>query len=299
MRTFVQLVDAGSSTKAAEIRGHAVSAITRRMQSLEKRLGVRLLNRTTRTMSLTEAGQKYYEDTVRILNEIAESEAAVKQTNTELRGRIKVTTPLSFGVAHLVPAVLAFMHAHPEIIIELDMNDRQIDLVEEGYELAIRIGKLNDSSLVARKLGDFQHVVCASPDFFAQFGLPKHPRELQGIAGLCYGNLPQPERWRYRNSNSDNGEIRVNPRLVSTNGDALREAAISGLGVICEPSFIIHSAVDRGLLVPALTEYQWFDMAIFAVFPENRHVSQKVRKFIEYLETRFGPKPYWNDFLEQ
>ena len=297
MRSFVQLVDSGSATKAASVRGLAVSAISRRMKELEARLGVQLLNRTTRTMSLTDEGRSFYDRAVQILSDLKDAEDEVMQTGGALSGVLKVAAPVSFGVAHLSPAISAFMHAHPEITIRLDMSDRRVDLVEDGFDLAIRIGALKDSSLIARKIGAFRHVVCAAPSFFAARAVPERPEDIEGWPGLCYGNLQHPEVWTYSGPNEKQGNVTVEPRLIANNGDALREAAIAGHGILCEPSFIVHGAVERGLLQPILTEYRWYDMAIYAVYPPTRHLSRRVRRLIDFLSGRFGDNPYWDDFL--
>ncbi len=298
MRSFVQLVDAGTATKAAGVRGVAVSAISRHMKELEARLGVQLMQRTTRRMSLTAEGRVFYDRAVQILTDLAEAEAEVSQQSAVLKGRLKIATPVSFGVAHLSSAIAAFMHGHPEITVELDMSDRRVDLVEEGFDLAIRIGALRDSTLMARKIADVHHVVCGAPDFFKTRGLPSHPRTLEGWPGLCYGNLPNPPLWTYRAPDGKEGSVLVDTRFEATNGDALREMAIAGHGVLCEPSFIVHGAVERGLLQPVLTDYRWYDMAVYVVYPPTRHLSSRVRRFIDFLVERFGPHPYWDDFLK-
>lgn len=298
MRAFVQLVDAGTATKAAALKGVAVSAISRRMKDLEARLGVQLLQRTTRRMNLTAEGTVFYKRSVQLLADLAEAEAEITQQSSVLRGKLKVATPLSFGVAHLSPAIAAFMHAHPDIVVELDMSDRRVDLVEEGFDLAVRIGTLKDSSMMARKLADVRHVVCGAPSLFRQFGVPQQPADLEGWPGLCYGNLPNPPLWTFTDKDGASGSVLVSTRLQATNGDALRDAAVAGLGVLCEPSFIVHQAIERRLLQPILTDYRWYEMGIYAVYPPTRHLSSRVRRFIDFLTERFGPNPYWDEFLE-
>ncbi len=297
MRSFVELVDAGSATRAAARRGLAVSAISRRMKDLEARLGVQLLKRTTRSMSLTDEGRLFYDRCVRLLADLAEAEADVTQRSGVLSGRIKIASPLSFGVAHLSPAISAFMHAHPNIAIELDMSDRRVDLVEEGFDLAIRIGALSDSALTVRRIAGFRHVVCAAPAFIAEHGVATAPSDLEGAPGLCYGNFARPDVWSYRGPAGEAGSVTVSARLICNNGDVLREAAIAGLGVVCEPSFVLHRAVEAGHLRPMLTAYRWYDMAIYALFPPTRHLSTRVRALIDFLADRFGDRPYWDEFL--
>lgn len=297
MRTFVQLVDSGTATRAAEVRNVAVSAISRRLKELERRLGVQLLLRTTRRMSLTDEGRRFYERAVQLLSDLADAEAEVSRRSAALAGPLKIAMPLSFGVTHLSPAIVEFMRRHPAIAVTLDLSDRRVDLVEEGFDLAIRIGELQDSTLVARRIATFRHVVCASPAYLEVHGEPSQPGDLEGVAGLCYSNLSNPSQWSYRDPDGRGGVVRVCPRLLSTNGDTLRDAAVAGLGVLCEPSFIVHDAVGRGELTPVLLDYQWYGMGIHAVYPARRHVSSRVRAFVDFLIERFGDRPYWEDCL--
>lgn len=297
IRTFVTLVESQSISKAAEKMDVAISAVSRRLKELESGLGVQLIQRTTRKMHLTEAGEKFYQRCVRLLDDLEEAKQEVSNSAKELSGTLRIATPLSFGVAHLSPAIAAFMHLHPQIKIDLDMSDRRIDLVAEGLDMAIRIGTLEDSSLIAKKLASVRHVVCASPDFLQQHGVPKNPEALAELPALCYGNLSQPGNWHYWDKDNKSHVVKVPMRMRATNGDALVEAAIAGLGILCEPSFIVHGAVERGVLKPVLTDYQWFSMNIYAVYPQTRYVPTRVRAFIDFLSSHFGNEPYWERFL--
>ncbi len=299
IRTFVQLVDSGSATRAAAVRGVAISGISRRMKDLETRLGVRLLQRSTRSMQLTDEGRLYYNRCVGILGELEEAEAEVTELRSSLQGVLRIAAPLSFGVSHLSPALSAFMHTHPDITVELDLSDKRVDLIEDGFDLAIRIGELQDSTLKARKLIDVRYVVCAAPSFFQKHGYPDKPKDLEGMQGLCYGNLPNSSVWKFIGPDGNPGNVSVNKKLTSNNGDSLREAAISGLGVLCEPSFIVHSAVEKNLLQPVLTNYKWFEASVYAVYPTSRFLSLKSRRFIDFLAGRFAPNPYWEAFLHR
>ncbi|MBT7247518.1 MAG: LysR family transcriptional regulator [Proteobacteria bacterium] len=299
IKSFVALVESRSISKAAERMDIAVSAVSRRLKELESGLGVQLVQRTTRRMHITEAGEKFYRRCGRLLDDLEEAKREANNTATALSGTLKIATPLSFGVAHLSPAVAAFMHLHPQIKIELDMSDRRIDLVEEGLDLAIRIGALEDSSLMARKLASVRHVVCASPDFLNRHGIPSTPQDLSALPALCYGNLNQPDTWHYHDKDSKPGQVKVPMRMRANNGDALVEAAIAGLGVLCEPSFIVHGSVERGVLKPLLTDYQWNPMGIFAVYPQTKHMPTRVRAFIDFLVSSFGDTPYWEHFLTE
>ncbi|MBT4205488.1 MAG: LysR family transcriptional regulator, partial [Proteobacteria bacterium] len=171
--------------------------------------------------------------------------------------------------------------------------------VEEGLDLAIRIGALEDSSLMARKLASVRHVVCASPDFLNRHGIPSTPQDLSALPALCYGNLSQPDTWHYHDKDSKPGQVKVPMRMRANNGDALVEAAIAGLGVLCEPSFIVHGSVERGVLKPLLTDYQWNPMGIFAAYPQTKHMPTRVRAFIDFLVSSFGDTPYWEHFLTE
>ena len=299
IKSFVALVESRSISKAAERMDIAVSAVSRRLKELESGLGVQLVQRTTRKMHITEAGEKFYRRCGRLLDDLEEAKHEASNTATALSGTLRIATPLSFGVAHLSPAVAAFMHLHPQIKIELDMSDRRIDLVEEGLDLAIRIGTLEDSSLMARKLASVRHVVCASPDFLNRHGIPSTPQDLSALPALCYGNLSQPDTWHYHDKDSKPGQVKVPMRMRANNGDALVEAAIAGLGVLCEPSFIVHGSVERGVLKPLLTDYQWNPMGIFAVYPQTKHMPTRVRAFIDFLVSSFGDTPYWEHFLTE
>lgn len=297
IRTFVTLVECHSISKAAEKMDVAVSAVSRRLKELESSLGVQLIQRTTRKMHLTEVGEKFYRRCGSLLDDLEEAKQEASDTATALSGTLRIATPLSFGVAHLSPAIAAFMHLHPQIKIDLDMSDRRIDLVEEGLDLAIRIGKLEDSTLMARKLASVRHVVCASPDFFNRYGTPETPQDLSDMPALCYGNLRQPGTWQYRDKENKAASVKVPIRMQATNGDALVEAAVAGLGILCEPSFIVHGAVERGVLTPVLTDLQWYAMNIYAVYPQSKHLPARVRVFIDFLASHFGDTPYWEHFL--
>jgi DNA-binding transcriptional LysR family regulator len=299
IKSFVALVESGSISKAAERMDIAVSAVSRRLKELESSLGVQLVQRTTRKMHITEAGEKFYRRCGRLLDDLEEAKHEASNTATALSGTLRIATPLSFGVAHLSPAIAAFMHLHPQIKIEMDMSDRRVDLVEEGLDLAIRVGALEDSSLMARKLASVRHVVCASPDFLNRHGIPRTPQDLSTLPALCYGNHSQPGTWHYHDKDGKPGQVKVPMRMRANNGDALVEAAIAGLGVLCEPSFIAHGSVERGVLTPLLTDYQWYSMNIFAVYPQTKHMPTRVRAFIDFLVASFGDTPYWEHFLTE
>jgi len=293
IRVFVELVKAGSATQAAQRLSLAPSAISRRLKELEARLGTELIRRTTRRMNLTDDGRAYYERCVRILEDLEEADSLFARRSCELSGRLRVATPWSFGVAHMVPAITEFMRLHPRVTVDLDMNDRRVDLVAEDFDVAIRIGELEDSSLMARWLAPVSHLVCASPDYFERYGTPQEPEELGRHQGLCYANLRSPGQWLYSDQRGDKHSVKVPIRFRASNGDALCHAAVAGLGVLCEPSFILYRAILEGCLVPVLTQYRWYQMGIHVLYPGTRYLSPRVRGFIDFLSERFGDDPEW------
>lgn len=297
MRCFVHVSELQSVTKAAEKLNLAPSAVSRRLKELESRLDAQLLTRTTRRMSLTEAGQVFYRRARQLLNDLDDAEAEVSDQSHALKGLLRVTAPLTFGVCYLSGIVTDFLDQHPELTLDLDLSDREVDLVGEGIDLAIRIGVLQDSSLIARKIADVKMVVVASPEFLRRFGMPSHPDDLKLLPGICYTNAERPGIWRYRDGDGTDASVQVPMRMKANNGTVLADAAAAGLGVAIEPSFIVHQYLASGALVPVLRDYQWPDVAIYAVYPETRHLSAKARAFIDFVHGRIGSRPVWDDLL--
>lgn len=297
METFVRVVEAGSISGAAERMGIAKSAVSRRLSDLESRLGVQLFRRTTRRLDLTDSGRGFYERCLTILSDVAEAEDAVSQAHGMLRGRLRVAVPLSFGLLHLGPAICAFMQAHPEVEFDLDMNDRQVDLLAEGLDLAVRIADLEDSTLIARQLAPIHTVVCASPDYLARHGMPQTPEQLAEHNCLVYSNNPEPTLWRYHDPQGKAMSVRVRACLQASNGDFLHQAAIAGQGICLEPTFIVHKSIEQARLIPILTEYVWPSVNAYAVYPQTRHLSRRVRVFVDFLAERFAGTPYWDAHL--
>jgi len=296
MEVFVRIVDAGSLTGAADQLDVAKSAVSRRLAELERRLGVRLLTRTTRTMTLTDAGQTYYLRARDILAAADDADCTVRGASGSVSGRIRLAAPLSFGIEHLGPALREFTRLHPAVEFDIDLNDRQVDLVAEGFDLAIRIARLADSQLAARRLTCVQHAVLASPDWWATHGTPETPAALAHHQALEYSNAPQ-SGWTCIGPNGKSHSVRVPSTLRANNGEFLRDAAIAGIGVILQPSFIVYRAVEAGELVPVLTEYQWQRLDVWAVYPATHFLPQRVRTLVDFLAARFGDAPYWDDCL--
>lgn len=294
LQAFVAVVEAGSFTAAAERLGTAKSAVSRRVSALEERLGVQLLRRTTRVLNLTETGGSFYEHAARILADVDEAEAAVQQQHGELSGTLRVALPLSFGVRHMCKPIAAFCQRHPKVRFDLDLNDRRVDLIEEGIDMALRIGRLSDSSYIARRLFDVRLVVCASPHYLHANGTPTSPRDLTHHRCLVYTNLPDPGRWSYTDGEGDQHSVEVNPVLSASSGDFLANAAAHGLGLVIQPTFIAAESIRRGNLVPVLTEYEWSMSPAYAIYPPTRHLSYRVRTFIDFLAERFAGTPQWD-----
>lgn len=297
MRCFVHVAEQQSVTRAAELLSLAPSAVSRRLKDLEERLGAQLLSRTTRRMSLTEAGQVFFRRARQILADVDEAEAEVSDSSRGLQGQLRLAAPLSFGLGHLSPVIADFMAAHPGIAVDLDLSDRQVDLVGDGFDLAIRIGVLPDSSLIARRLCEVRMLTCAAPAFLDRAGRPETPDDLRRMPGLCYAGSDRPDIWRY--SVPDDGEVSVQVpiRMRATNGDVLCDAAAAGLGVTLQPSFIAARALDAGTLEVVLPGVRWTGVAIHVVYPETRHLSAKARAFIEHARKAFAPVPAWETGL--
>lgn len=299
LQTFVAVVETGNFSSAAERLNLAKSAVSRRIGELEARLDVQLLNRTTRRLSLTDAGHRFYELSVRLLGDLDEAEQAIASGRAALTGRIRLAAPLSFGLLHLEPALSEFLHSHPDVDLDLDLSDRQINLVEEGFDLAIRIGELSDSTLVAKRLAPIHFVNCASPEYLRRNGTPATPQELVNHHGLAYGYISAGQQWSFIGDDGSSTTVKVRTRLRANNGDALQQAAIAGLGVLVSPTFISYNAIATGQLVPIMPHYRMASMAAFAIYPSRRHLPQRVRMLIDFLAERFGDEPYWDQEMAQ
>lgn len=294
IEAFVAVVETGSFSAAAERLQATKSSVSRRVSGLESRLGVKLLNRTTRRLSLTDGGREFFDRAGRILADLREAEQAISDADCALRGRIRVAAPLSFGLLHLAPAINAFAVAHPEVRIELDLNDREVSLVEEGFDMAVRIGQLADSSLVARRLCRIRRIAVASPDYLARTGTPTRPEDLAGHGGLRYTNLSRQAFWSFRTADGRDLSPDVPDRLAANNGELLTQAAVDGLGITVQPTFIVHHALADGRLRQILAECETPSATMNAVFPPGRYRSRRVRVFADFLAERFGDPPYWD-----
>ena len=286
MQIFVSTVDAQSFTAAADKLGLSKQFISRRIMALEDRLGARLLIRTTRRLSVTDTGRAYYERALKIIDEVNDAEQLVSSENLSPRGTLRISAPMSFGTLHLGPAIARFMAQCPDVRIELDLSDRFVDIVGEGYDMAIRIGNLSDSSLIARQIAPAQIVACASPAYLKQRGKPQSPTDLKDHDCLLYGHGRNVE-WVF----ADKGKpltVPVKGRLRANNGELASCAAIEGLGIVLLPTFIVGAALRAKKLVTILDAWAPPPLTIYAVYPQHRQASLAVKAFTDFLRNTFG-----------
>jgi DNA-binding transcriptional LysR family regulator len=293
---FDRVVERKSFAEAARSLGLTTSAVSKRIARLERALGATLLHRTTRRLSLTEAGAVYHDRIRRVLGELASAEEAVTRLGTEPHGLLRVSAPMSFGHLHLAPLVPEFLAAHPGLRVDLELDDRLVDLIDGGFDVAVRIAALADSSLVARRLAPARRVICGSPDYLARRGVPRHPADLARHDCLRY-TLQARGDWTVRRGRSG-ARVEVSGSLQANNGEVLRAAALAGLGLVFLPTMIVWRDLQAGTLVPVLVPHLPPPTAIHAVYPRSRLLSPKVRAFVDFLAARFGPRPPWDRACE-
>lgn len=286
MRMFCQVMESGSFTAAADQMGLSKQFISRRLMQLEERLGVRLLNRSTRRLDVTPLGQSYYESALRLLSEVEQVEQGIAGQNSEPRGTLRLSAPLSFALAHLGCLLPQFLQRYPEVSVEVDLSDRPVDLISEGYDLVLRIGVLEDSSLIARRIATIERVYCASPDYLAGQGVPEKPEDLKNHACLPYGHGRQVQ-WRFQVKGKPLN-VHVAGRMRANNGELLKEVAMAGLGVTYLPTFIVGDALRDGRLVKVLEDFQPEPLTLSAVYPQHRQASRPVQALIEFLRERLA-----------
>jgi len=292
MENFVRIVEAGSITGAAKQMRIAKSAVSRRLKEMEARLGIQLIIRSTRKLTMTDTGRALYDRAVSLLADWEETEAVAGDTQSAFSGTLKMTAPLSFGVAHLGPIIVDFMKKHPQIRFDIDFSDRVVDLVSEGLDLAIRIGSMPDSNLIARKFSDISRVACASPDYLKRHGFPLTPKELEGHKEIAYGYRASSIH-NYTAPNGKTGSVELAPRLHATSGEFMRDVALAGEGVLMIPRFIMYKNLNNGSLVEIMPGYEWDALAVYVVYPPTRHLSARVRAFVDFLVERCQGTPYW------
>jgi DNA-binding transcriptional LysR family regulator len=282
MRTFAGVVEAGSFVAAADALDMSKAAVSRYVAELETRLGVRLLHRTTRRLSLTAEGEVFFTRCRELLQGVDEAEAEITRHSGEAVGILKVSAPVSFGLLRLAPLWGGFLDVHPRIKLDLSLSDRLVDLVDEGIDMAIRIGRLASSSLVSRQLASTRLVLCASRPYLRKHGKPRHPDDLAGHAVLAYSLLAMGDSWEFEGPQGP-VSVKVLPRMHTNSGDTCRAVALDHQGIILQPSFLVADDLRSGRLVEILPDYQSAELGIHAVFPSRKHVLPKVRLLIEYL----------------
>lgn len=289
LEAFVEVVDRHSFSDAADKLGVSKSILSRRVSDLEKRLGVQLLRRTTRKQSLTDAGRHFYERAIHLLTDLKDAEQMVSDAQARLSGRIKLAAPLGIGIGQLAAPIAEFMQIHPEVEVSVELDDRNVDLVGEGFDLAVRVGELQDSNLIARKLADVNFATCASPDYLARHGEPEHPSELSGHEVLHYSNVQVGDQWFYYQSGR-----RITPRmkyrLSANNGEFLAKAASHGLGICALPLFYLQEYIDRGELNSILKDFPRAAAGMYVIYPPGRLVSRRVKMLSDYLFSYFQNK---------
>ena len=282
IQAFVQVVDAGGFSAAARKAGKSKALLSKYVRDLEDELGVRLLNRTTRQLSPTEAGLAYHREAVDILQRLEDLTSSVRDTHTQARGHLRVSAPRSYGDAELGPAMAEFLTAHPEITVDLRLDDRFVDLVEEGFDVAIRVSEPLDSSLIARRLSTFRVVTCASPAWIEAHGRPEKPEDLLGLPAICDTNARNWHHWPYM-VDGERQVVAVTPRMNVNGPQVTTAVAAAGIGVARTPLFAAARAIEEGRLVVLLEDFELTGLTVNAVYPHRRHLSAKVRVFVDFL----------------
>lgn len=293
MRAFAAVVDAGSFVRAAEALQSSRTAVSRLISDLESRLGVRLLHRTTRRLSLTVEGEAFHARCKELLASVDEAEAEVTAGAGEAIGQLRLNVPVSFGLMHLAPLWPAFLQQHPKVTLDVTLSDRIVDLVDEGYDLAVRIARLPTSSLVSRKLTSTRLVLCASPEYLRRHGTPSEPAEISGHAVFSYTLLASGDTWSFEGPHAPVG-IKVTPRMRSNSGDTCCAAALQHQGIVLQPSFMVGDHLRSGALVEVLPAYRSIELGVYAVYASRKHLTPKVRVLIDFLAEAFRIRAWAN-----
>ncbi|MCB1955459.1 MAG: LysR family transcriptional regulator [Rhodocyclaceae bacterium] len=289
MQTFSAVVDAGSFVGAADALGLSKAAVSRYVGDLEARLGARLLHRTTRRLSLTEEGRVFHARCKELLEGLEAAEAELGARSAEVRGQLRINAPYTFGIRHLAPLWGEFRARHPQVDLDITLSDRVVDLVDEGYDLAIRISVLPSSSLVSKRLGSTRMTLCASPGYLASHGMPAHPRELAAHAVISYSHWSTGDEWHF-DGPEGRVSVKTRPWMFSNNGDTCRAVAMADQGVVLQPDFLVGEDVKSGALIHLLPEYRAMEIGIYAVYPTRKHLAPKVRALVDFLDGRL-PSP--------
>lgn len=293
MRAFVAVVDAGSFVRAADALDLSKTAVSRLVSELEARLGTRLLQRTTRKLSLTPEGEVFHERCRQLLDGVSEAEAELSAHAGEAIGQLRLNVPVSFGLLHLAPLWPAFMALHPKVVLEVTLSDRLVDLVDEGYDLAVRISRLQASSLVSRQLTSTRLILCASPQYLKRHGAPQHPLDIAQHSVIAYSLLSKGDQWEFMGPEGPVG-VKVRPRMYTNSGDTCCAAALHHQGIVLQPSFLVATHLASGALVELLPQYRSMELGVYAVYPSRKHLTPKVRVLIDFLVQAFRMRA-WPD----
>lgn len=291
---FIQVVESGSFTAAAERLSLSKSVVSKYVTRLEDRLGARLLNRTTRRLSLTEVGRVFYQRSQQGLQEIAEAEAEVSRLQGEPRGILRINAPMSFGVLHIAPILPAFLKRYPQLNVDMNLDDRKVDVIEGGFDVSVRISDLEDSSLVARRLAPCRHVVVASPAYLERYGVPRTPQDLEQHSVMTYQYQDSASEWEFRLPGEKPTTVAVSGSIQMNSSLALREALLNDAGITRTPTFVVGRDIQEGRLQPVLTNYALPEISIYLVFAQRKHLSPKVRAFIEFMGECIPEVPHWD-----
>lgn len=286
MQAFAAVVDMGSFVRAAEALNLSKTAVSRLVGDLEARLGTRLLHRTTRTLSLTPEGELFHERCGHLLEGIAEAEAELRTLSGDVSGQLRVNVPVTFGLLHLAPLWPAFMAMHPGVTLDVTLSDRLVDLVDEGYDLAVRITRLDASTLVSRYLASTRMILCASPEYLRRHGAPAHPSEIAKHPVIAYTLLAMGEQWQFEGP-AGPVSVKVVPRMRTNSGDTCCAAAVQHLGIVLQPSFLVAAHLASGALVEVLPQYRSIELGVYAVYPSRKHLTPKVRALVDFLVEAF------------
>ncbi len=290
---FAHVVKQGSLSAAGRELGFSTAVVSKRLQRLEEQLGIRLVNRSTRRLGVTEEGARYHEYCVRVLAELEEAEALITKGSRQPKGTLRVTVPAAFGRLHIAPLVPRFLRRYPELRLSLHLSDGIVDIIDDGYDVAVRIGEMKDSNLVARRLGVDHRFVVATPSYLAQHGAPCCPEDLLQHNALLFANPSPLDQWQFVDGEGAAHSVKVSGNFETNNCEALREAIMADLGVALRPTWDVWRDIQRGSLSVLLPDYTPPSFTIQAVYPSRRHLSQKVRVFIDLLQEVFGDTPYW------
>ena len=293
---FVCVVQTGSFTAAAEKLNISKSVVSKYVTRLEDRLGAQLLTRTTRRLSLTEMGQVFFERSQQGLEAIGDAEEAVSVLQGEPRGTLKVNAPMSFGVMHIAPAIPEFKERYPNVSVDMSCDDRKVDVIEEGFDVSVRITGQLDGTLVARRIGPCRHALVASPAYVEQYGEPKTPKELVDHNVITYQFQQSPWEWEFKAANSPPITVPVTGDVQMNNSLAIREAVLAGVGITRTPTFVVGEDIKAGRLVTLLPQYELLEVSIYVMFPQRQYLAPKVRAFVDFMAERFEGTPEWDRF---